>query len=160
MKLPELPPEPIRDEDQPGYQKEIWQPSWRCFCCEDTGIVRSRLAAMVIHGYNSNRDRLPICQAPGCNAGVNWLHLEGNIDMRLTAAICQELDRISREDWRQSTQQKFVNIQALSKKLAMPRSCERTEQDNREVQQRKAEIEATSSDQWAAMRNAYLEVDK
>ena len=160
MKLPEIPPEPIRDEDQPGYQKEIWQPSWRCFCCEDTGIVRSRLAAMVIRGYNSNRDRLPICQAPGCNAGVNWLHLEGNIDMRLTAAICQELDRISREDWRQSTQQKFINLKAISQKMAMPGSCERTEQDNREVQQRKAEIEATSSDQWAAMRNAYLEVDK
>ncbi|WP_414530265.1 hypothetical protein [Nodularia chucula] len=160
MKLPELPPEPIRNEDQPGYQKEVWQPSWRCFCCEDTGIVRSRLAAMVIRGYNSNRDRLPICQAPGCNAGVNWLHLEGNIDMRLTAAICQELDRISREDWRQSTQQKFINIQALSKKLAMSGGCDRTEQDNREVQGRKAEVEAISPGKWAAMRNAYLGVDE
>lgn len=160
MKLPELSREPIRDEDQPGYQKEIWQPSWRCFCCEDTGIVRSRLAGMVIRGYNYDCDRLPICQAPGCKAGVNWLHLEGNIDMRLTAAICQELDRISREDWRQSTQQKFINLKAISQKMAMPGSGERTEQDNWEVQQRKAEIEAISPEQWAAMSSAYLGVDK
>ncbi|MCG6137625.1 MAG: hypothetical protein MET45_23820 [Nostoc sp. LLA-1] len=160
MKLPELSPEPIRDEDQPGYQKEIWQPSWRCFCCEDRGIVRSRLAAMVIRGYNFDRDRLPICQAPGCKAGFNWLHLEGNIDMRLTAAVCQELDRISRLDWRQTTQQKFINLKAISQKMAMPGSGERTEQDNREVQQRKAEIETISHEQWMTMRSTYLGVDK
>lgn len=159
MKLPELPPEPIRDEDKPGYQKEIWQPSWHCFCCEDTGIVRSRLAAIVIRGYDFNRDRLPICQAPGCNAGMKWLHLEGNIDMRLTAAICQELDRISREDWQKTTQKNFVNLKSLSQKLAMPGSKERTEQDNREVQQRKAEVEAISHNQWMNMRKAYLDDD-
>lgn len=157
MKLPELPPEPIRDEDKPGYQKKIWQPSWHCFCCEDTGIVRSRLAAMVIRGYDSSRDRLPICQAPSCNAGMKWLHLEENIDMRLTSGICQELDRISREDWHQTIQKKFVNLKALSQKLAMPGTRERTEQDNRDVQKRKAEIEAISHQQWMMMRKAYLE---
>jgi hypothetical protein len=156
MKLPELPPEPIRREDQPGYEKEIWQPSWECFCCEDSGIVRSHLASMVIRGYDSKRDRIPICQAPGCSAGVNWLHLEGNIDMRLTAAICQELDRINREDWQKTTERKFINLKSLSKKLAMPGTRDRTDNDNREVQQRKAEIEAISPEKWKGWKTAYL----
>lgn len=80
--------------------------------------------------------------------------------MRLTAAICQELDRISREDWRQSTQQKFVNLKALSQKMSMSGSRDRTENDNREVAQRKAEVEAISPEQWAAIRGAYLGADE
>ena len=160
MNLPELPPQPIRDEDKPGYQKEIWQPNWRCFCCQDSGIVRPSLAEMVIRSYDSNRDRLPICQAPGCNTGAKWLHLEeNNIDMRLTAAICRELDRISREDWRQSTQQKFINLKGLCQKMSIPGSGERTENDNREVAQRKAEIEAISPEKWAAPRGTYFSED-
>lgn len=33
---------------------------------------------------------------------------------------------------------------------------DRTDNDNREVQQRKAEVEAIGPKQWAAMRKAYL----
>lgn len=157
MKFPELPREPIRREDEPGSEKEIWQPSWRCFCCEDTGIVRSRLAALVIRGFNPNRDRLPICQAPGCNASAKWLYLEGNIDLRLTAAICQEFDRISRAEWRQTTEQKFINLKALSQKLAMPGSHERTDHENREIQLKKAEIEAITKEQWMAQGQKYFD---
>ncbi|WP_100896897.1 hypothetical protein [Nostoc flagelliforme] len=163
MKLPEFSPEPIRDEDQPGYQKEIWQPSWRCFCCRDLGIVDPHLARLVMPTYNSDRDRNPICQAPGCNEGANWLHLKGNIDMRFTAAICQELDRINRENWRQATQQQFERYKnqvdiatgaiAQSHSLAV---TNRTSNDDREVAQRKAEIEAISPEQWEAMNKAYL----
>ncbi|GFE72260.1 hypothetical protein [Chroococcus sp. FPU101] len=156
MKLPQLPREIIRREDEPFYEKEIWQPSWNCFCCEDSGIVRTRLAKMVIQGFNPNCDRIPICQAPGCNAGAKWLHLDGNIDLRLTAAICQEFDRISREDWRQTTEHKFINLKALSEKLAMPGSVERTKNENREIQQRKAEIEAITHEQWLAQGQKYF----
>jgi hypothetical protein len=70
MKLPEFSPEPIRDEDQPGYHKEIWRPNWRCFCCRDFGTVDPHLARLVMPEYNSDRDRKPICQSPGCNQGV------------------------------------------------------------------------------------------
>ncbi|MFK0730438.1 MAG: hypothetical protein ACIWVG_04585 [Gloeotrichia echinulata HAB0833] len=155
MNLPELPSQPVRDEDKPGYQKEIWQPTWHCFCCQDSGIVRSHLAKMVIPTFDFDRDLLPICQAPGCNAGGRWLRLQGNIDMRLTATICQELDRISREDWRKSIRRQ-VDIRALAQKLAMSGTKQRTENDNREVQQRKAEIEAITHEEWIAMKNAYL----
>lgn len=163
MKLPEFSPEPIRDEDQPGYQKEIWRPSWRCFCCRDSGIVDPHLARLVMPNYNSDRDRNPICQAPGCNEGANWLHLRGNIDMRLTSAICQELDRISREDWRQTTQQQFEKfksqVDTATGEIAQSHNFavrNRTSNDEREVQQRKAEIEAISPEQWEAMNEAYL----
>ncbi|MGB6296550.1 MAG: hypothetical protein WBF90_10230 [Rivularia sp. (in: cyanobacteria)] len=158
MKLPEFFPEPNRHEDKSGFEKEIWQPRWRCFCCEDKGIVNPHLASKVIRGYDFDRDRYPICQAPGCSAGENWMHLEGNIDMRLTAPICQELDRIYREDWRQVTERKFINMKALSQKLTMSGSCGRTENDNREVQERKAEIEAMTHEQWIAMREKYMGV--
>ncbi|WP_229490646.1 hypothetical protein [Nostoc favosum] len=113
--------------------------------------------------YNSSLDRNPVCQAPGCNEGANWLHLKRNIDMRFTAAICQELDRINREHWRQATQQQFERYKkqldiatgaiAQSHSLAI---SNRTSNDDREVQQRKAEIEAISPEQWGAMNKAYL----
>lgn len=110
MNLPELPREPIRKEDKPGYEKQIWSPSWRCFCCQDTGRVNRHLVKLVISDYDYDCDRIPICQSPGCKSGVKWLHLgNGNIDMRLTAPICQELDRISRDDWRNTTKQQFEN---------------------------------------------------
>lgn len=163
MELPQLPPEPVRVEDQEGYQKEIWRPSWRCFCCKDTGWIDPGLVLLVIPKYNSNRDRNPICQSPGCNEGANWLHLKGNIDMRFTASICQELDRINREDWRQVTQQKFEKFKnqvdvatgaiAQSHNLAL---TNRNSNDDREVAQRKAEIEAISPELWLAMNESYL----
>ncbi|WP_051470206.1 hypothetical protein [Fischerella sp. PCC 9605] len=122
MKLPQLPPEPIRREDEPGYEKEIWQPSWNCFCCQDTGKVQPNLVRLVIPEYDYDRDRIPVCQAPGCSAGTSYLHLEGCIDMRLRAAICQELDRIERENWRQTTLNKVALIQERIKQTAAAKS--------------------------------------
>ncbi|TBR56466.1 hypothetical protein B4U84_29745 [Westiellopsis prolifica IICB1] len=159
MRLPQLPPEPMRREDEPGYEKEIWHPQWQCFCCQDTGKVQPHLVRLVISGYNYDRDRLPVCQAPGCSAGSNYLHLEDEIDMRLVSAICQELDRIERENWRQTTLNKVALIQEQINQTAVAKSLrqrDRTSYDNREVQQQKVEIEAISPQSWSAMRKAYL----
>ncbi len=76
--------------------------------------------------------------------------------MRLTAAICQELDQINREDWRQTQVQKLIDFKALSQKLAMPGSRERTENENREIQQQKAEIEAITHEKWIAQGQKYF----
>lgn len=83
--------------------------------------------------------------------------------MRLTAAICQELDRIERGHWRETTQQQFekykkqldiaTNDIAQSRNLAV---SNRTSSDDREIQQRKAEIEAIVPEQWEAMNKEYL----
>ncbi|NEU77658.1 hypothetical protein [Nostoc sp. UIC 10630] len=164
MKLPELPREPIRNEDQPGYEKQIWSPSWKCFCCQDTGRIHPHLVKLIIRDYDFDCDRIPICQNSKCKFGVNWLHLgSANIDMRLNAAICQELDRFSREDWKRTTQQQFEKyrkrIESSFTQIAQSHSfalSHRTSNHEREVQQRKAEIEAITPEQWEAMNKAYL----
>lgn len=108
MKLPKFLPAPVRPEQEQPQGKEIFQPHWNCFCCHDTGKVQSHLVRLVIPDYNYDRDRLPVCQLSSCGLGTNFLHLEDSVDMRFNAAICQELDRISREDWRQSVENWFA----------------------------------------------------
>lgn len=108
--MKKLPREIIRREDQPDYKPEIWQPSWQCFCCHDTGEVNQHLARLVIDGYEQGKDKIPRCQNTGCNAGDCLDSLVGMIDYRFNAAICQELDVIHREDWRKTTQNKAALI--------------------------------------------------
>ncbi len=105
--LPILEPLAVRPEEL-KKDKELWQPTWHCFCCQDTGKVQTSLVRLVIPNYDSNRDRFPICQ--NCNHGHDWIHLEGNYDSRLTPDICSKLDAIAREDWRQTTAAQFAKI--------------------------------------------------
>ncbi|MCP6761954.1 MAG: hypothetical protein NHB32_25110 [Fischerella sp. CENA71] len=158
--LPIIEPLPIRPEEL-KKDKEIWQPKWQCFCCQDTGKVRSHLVRLVMPNYNSERDRFPICQ--NCNLGHDWIHLEGNYDNRLTPDICRKLDSYAREDWHKTVQLQFEvrrkQIELVTKEISQShslRKSDRTDNDNREVQQQKAEIEATSPQSWTAMRKAYL----
>ncbi|KOP24631.1 hypothetical protein AMR41_19790 [Hapalosiphon sp. MRB220] len=132
MRLPQLPPQPMRREDELGYEKEIWHPQWQCFCCWDTGKVQPHLARLVISGYDYDRDRLPVCQAPGCIAGSNYLHLEDEIDMRLVSAICQELDRIERENWRQTTLNKVALIQERIQQTTVAKSLRQSDRNHDE----------------------------
>ena len=100
MKLPSLSRMPMRPESEPGYDKEAWRPTWRCFCCHDTGYVTSSLAAMVIEGYDPNKDKLPICQNTNCHTRPGEMLLQSDaLDWRLDAAICQELERLERKVW-------------------------------------------------------------
>jgi len=165
MKLPQLPRKFIRKEDEPDYQPEIWQPSWNCFCCHDTGKVNSHLAKLVIEGYDPNKDKIPRCQNPGCHAGDNLDSLGSNVvDYRFTAAICQQLDSIHREDWRQTTQTKAALIQKKIAELAQKKSMrkrDRTPAEEMEAQQRHAavldgwglEAQNDSERKWLASRN-------
>jgi hypothetical protein len=100
--MKKLPREPMRPEREPGADPEIWQPDWKCFCCHDSGIVHHSLAALVIEGFDSKRDKLPRCHNLGCHAGSPYdeATLTGSVDYRLTPDICQELDAIERENWR------------------------------------------------------------
>lgn len=116
--MKKLPREFIRKQDNPDYTPEIWQPSWRCFCCRDTGEVNPHLARLVIDGYKQGKDKIPRCQNPGCTAGghLDFPTLKGMIDYRFTPAMCQELDAVHREDWRHTTQIKAV---AIAQKVAL-----------------------------------------
>ncbi|MEC4881775.1 MAG: hypothetical protein SAL70_10585 [Scytonema sp. PMC 1070.18] len=101
----QLPPQDTRPEDEPEYEKETWQPSWQCFCCHDSGRVVPHLARLVIPDYNYTRHKLKRCQNPGCTFGEYW-DSEGlveSVDYRFTSDLCQELDLLEREDWKQFT---------------------------------------------------------
>lgn len=132
--MKKLPREIIRREDQPDYKPEIWQPSWQCFCCHDTGEVNQHLARLVIDGYEQGKDKIPRCQNTGCNAGDCLDSLVGMIDYRFNAAICQELDVIHREDWQKTTQNKAALIRQKISELASSRSLRKSDRTPEEEQ--------------------------
>ena len=150
MKLPELQPEPMRpyEEDQ-KTNPTIWQPTWKCFCCQDTGEVTSALAAMVIKGYDYRRDRIPVCQAPDCTAGAALMSpaLKHSVDLRITASICQELDKNNRESWHATVKnyqkQILKKVDQMSHQMNL-RNCNRTPEEE-QIAQRKHQENLLSS---------------
>jgi hypothetical protein len=104
--FPQFEPLPVRAEEE-QEDKEIWQPSWKCFCCQDTGKVQPHLVRLVIPDYDYQRDRLPICQL--CSCGDKLYHLTefGVIDTRFETLLCKKLDTLAREEWNQATQEQF-----------------------------------------------------
>lgn len=123
-KRPKLPRQPMRPEEEPGVDKPAWYPNWQCFCCHDTGIVQNHLALMVIEGYDQKRDKMPLCQNPGCKAGKKRSNISNCLDTRLSPVICQELDMEERSDWQDTQQQphqKRLDIRFLVEKMSMPK---------------------------------------
>jgi hypothetical protein len=157
MNIEKLPRSPMRCEDEPGYEKEVWQPNWNCFCCHDTGIVNPHLASLVIDGYDSKRDQLPRCINPGCKAGEHWDSetLTQCVDYRISAAICQKLDASHREHWRQAAREKQINIQALAQQMSF-RKRDRTSGEEMEAQRRHEEASNTDPEKLREMARAYL----
>ena len=137
--MKKLPRETMRPEKEPGADPEIWQPDWNCFCCHDTGIVHHYLVTLVIDGYDSNRDKLPRCHNRGCDAGSHYdgHTLAGSVDYRLTNDICQELDAIERENWRDYVQKKRqklkIDLSTIGKNL---RQRSRTPTEEMEARQK------------------------
>lgn len=167
--LPELPRAIMRKEDEPGYDKELWQPTWNCFCCHDFGMVRSHLAAMVVKGFNPNRDKLPRCQNHGCSAGERYdtRELAGCIDYRFSPEICQKLDAAERRAWRDTLLMQRQRLkermnefkeqqQTLAQKMKMTGTRDRTANDNREVAIRHEEIKNTNPHKLSAAAQEYL----
>ena len=101
--LPQLEPISLRPECEPGYQKESWKPTWKCYCCMDTGLVLDRLSSQVIPGFSSEKHKTLLCNASGCKAGRDkvspTLIDEGNFDTRLSREVCDRLDQMEKESW-------------------------------------------------------------
>ena len=113
MEFEKLPALTRREEDEPGYESESWKPTWKCYCCHDTGFVLDRLAAHVIEGYESEKSKIPRCNASGCGAEVGeWLEKSGTLDFRLTPQICDRLSEMEKESWEQYRYQKHQNKRA------------------------------------------------
>lgn len=155
--LPQFERLPINEQTE-NEDKEIWQPSWNCFCCQDTGQIQAHLVRLIISDYDPNRDRIPVCQ--GCNKfDRHNLRDYGVLDTRFDLFLCKKLDRIARNDWKQVTEKQFEMVKQRINQIAKTHSltnCNRTSNDDREVQQRKAEIESISPEKWEAMNKEYL----
>ncbi len=85
------------------------------------------------------------------------------IDTRIDFKICRHLDQFERDNWKRTTQQQFEivkkRVSLVTDEIAQSHSLavtNRTSNDEREVQQRKAEIEAIRPQEWKEMKNDYL----
>ena len=98
-KLPQLKALPVHPNKIESEEKELFYPSWSCFCCRDTGIVDPHLARLVLPDFDWDRDKLPLCTNCNIQNEKTFLLDYGILDTRLHKEICAELDKISREDW-------------------------------------------------------------
>lgn len=164
MNLPQLPRQIVRKEDAPGYEREIWQPSWKCFCCHDWGYVQPHLVALVIPGYKFAIDTIAVCQNPDCLAADFGEAIEKILDYRFNAAICQNLEAIEKENWRETLKKQHQKIEENIRKLAQSKSLRKRERNSTEemaANQRHAAArdgwgsEAQNEDEqkWIADRN-------
>lgn len=138
-KLPIFEPEPIRpDLVAPEIlDKEIWQPNWKCFCCEDTGLIQNLwLIKKVMPNYKPGRDKMIACQKPRCEAGWNYRANE-QYDQRFLGNICAELDRLNRKDWEATvlTQWEAAKNRQLLENLAAGKSVRQRDRTLTEEQQ-------------------------
>ena len=91
------------------------------------------------------------------------MHLQGMIDTRIDLKICRRLDQFERQNWKRTTQKQFEivkkRVSLVTDEISQTHSLikhKRTHNDDREVAQRKAKIEAISPEQWKSMRDDYL----
>jgi hypothetical protein len=132
QKLPCLPRATIQLSNV--IEKELWHPNWNCYCCQDGGVVAAKLVSIIIPDYDPIHDKLPLCNASGCDKSM-WactLDLVSlTCDWRFEERLCNELDKIERENWRQTRKQKF-DVIAATKKLADEMSLRNRERDSEE----------------------------
>jgi hypothetical protein len=147
MDFKKLKPIPMRPESKPDYDKRLWQPSWDCFCCHDTGFVIDRLAAYVIEGYVGGQHKIARCRSSKCQAQIGeTLESSGSLDDRLTREICDDLDNLERSEWAQSLSKKVElrrqakgMVDELSEGKSM-RLRRRTCQEEMEVRRKHEEV--------------------
>lgn len=122
--IKKLPRVPMRPEKEPNSEVELWQPDWNCFCCRDSGVIVPSLASLIIDGYNRDRDKLPLCVNPGCRAASKYdsEFLDASVDRRIEPAVCQQLDLLERNAWRQTVRAQSQRIQETTKALAREKS--------------------------------------
>ena len=97
---PKLEPIQLRDEAQPGYEPNAWKPTWKCFCCHDTGLVQELLIKKIIPRYVSGRHKPVECNATHCDIQLGRdLYKTETLDRRFSADLCDRLDRDERQMW-------------------------------------------------------------
>ena len=135
-KLPRLQPLFLRPETEPGYEQVPWRPTWKCFCCHDTGLVQYSLLRQIMPDYDDRRHKPVKCNASLCERELGEaLYLTQTLDLRLDSSVCDELDSIGRRCWRDWEQQQHQ----LRKKALKRASSERLTGNLRVVKRSAAE---------------------
>ena len=99
---PKLEPIQLRDEAQPGYEAIAWKPTWKCFCCHDTGLIQELLIKKVIPRYVSGRHKPVECNATHCDIQLGRdLYKTETLDRRFSAELCDRLDSDERQMWQE-----------------------------------------------------------
>lgn len=145
--LPRLQPLFLRPETEPGYEKVAWRPTWKCFCCHDTGLVQYSLLKQVMPDYDDRRHKPVKCNASACERELGEaLYLTNTLDLRLNSSVCDQLDSIERQCWRDwERQQHQLRKKALERAnndglTGNLRSVKRSESEALEARQRHQRI--------------------
>ena len=141
--LPKLTRQRVRSKGQIVGDKEIWHPSWRCFCCNDHGQLPLPQILLIIPDYSVAEDKPVLCQNPGCEAGLDIARSERamEFDFRFTAALCQKIDATMRQGWKQTNQEQFDRISQKINQVTQDKSIrtrDRTPTEQMISQQRHA----------------------
>ncbi len=140
---PQLPPLKLRDEAQPGYDAESWQPTWNCFCCHDTGLVQDLLVKKIIKNYVSGRHKPVECNATNCDIQLGrYLYKTNTLDRRFSAEICDRLDAEERQMWKEWRKEKHeTRLRSLDLNVTKNlRFRSRTNEEQFDVERRHQDI--------------------
>lgn len=100
MKFEKIPDEPLRSEDDPAYDEELWRPTWKCYCCHDTGFILPRLAEQIFDRYRHGKSKFPRCTATACKTDIGTdKRLLASTNFNVPVHICDYFDRLERQDW-------------------------------------------------------------
>ncbi len=142
-KYPNLEPIQLRDEAQPGYEAIAWKPTWKCFCCHDTGLVQELLIKKVIPRYVSGRHKPVECNATNCDIQLGRdLYKTETLDRRFSAELCDRLDSDERQMWQEwSNEQHQKRLRLIDSNITRNlRLRSRTNYEQLEVERRHQNI--------------------
>ena len=136
-----LNPAYLRSESEPEYQKIAWRPTWKCFCCQDSGYVRLHLIKTVIDNYDPSTQKLVKCNSSVCiyEFGEKLLASQ-TLDNRFPTFICDRFDLEERQTWREWSKEQYklrkVDLDKATRNL---RSVNRSNHDHLEAQRKHEE---------------------
>ena len=139
--LPKLPPLYLQAEVKSGYQKQAWKPTWKCFCCHDSGLVRESLVRQVIDEYDPSNHKQVRCNASSCQSSLSD-NLFDTLDNRFSIALCDKLDLIERQMWAEwSKEQNQKRLRLIDSNITKNlRLRSRTNYEQLEVERRHQNI--------------------
>lgn len=136
----------LRHPKSVQQEQQIYRPSWHCHCCRDSGLII--WPNQVIDGYQETEDLPVLCNRPGCSAAAHLRQM--GLDERVDAQICQLLHEFSVEDWSITVKKQWNKAKQIAEQIhhlakaksLRPEGCHRNENDEREIQIHKENVQA------------------